>query len=47
MVDRALTFVFLKPGFGDLPYLLKRVEQVRVEHLLAIGLVEALDERVL
>jgi hypothetical protein len=44
---RPLLVVLVKPGFGDLAHLFERVEDVGAEHFLPIGLVEALDERVL
>ncbi len=42
-----LLVVFLKPGLRDLANLLERVEQIGIENFLSIGLVEALNERVL
>jgi hypothetical protein len=42
-----LLVVFMEPGLCNLPHLLDGVEHVGVEHLAAIGFVEALDERVL
>ena len=42
-----LLVVFVKPRFSDLANLIERVEQVCVEHLVAIGFVEALDESIL
>jgi len=46
-VVRSDLVVSAQPVVGDLPHLADRVEQVGVEHLLAVGAVEALDERVL
>jgi hypothetical protein len=40
-------FVFVEAGFRDVTYLLDRVEHVSIDHLVAIRLVEGLDERVL
>ena len=37
----------LQPVVGDVAHLVERVEQVRAEHLFAVGPVESLDIRVL
>jgi len=43
-----LFFVVLRyPGFGEIANLGDRVEQIGIEHFLAIGAVEALDKGVL
>jgi len=39
--------VSLKPVVGDLAHFVERVEQVRAEHLFAVGPIETLDVRVL
>lgn len=44
---RPLLVVFAQPVFGDRAHLVDRLEHVRIEHLIAIGLVEGFDERVL
>lgn len=42
-----LLVVFAQPAIGDLVHLLDGFEHVSIENLIAIGLVEALDEGVL
>ena len=39
--------VSLEPGFGDLAHLLEIVEETAVQHLVAVGPVEALDVGIL
>ena len=42
-----LLVVFRDPGFRDFPYLLERIEQVRVQDFLAVGPIESLNRGVL
>lgn len=44
---RPFLVVLVQPVIGDRAHLVDRLEHVRVEHFIAIGLVEAFDERVL
>jgi hypothetical protein len=46
-VVRSDLVVSLEPLVGDLTHVLDRIEQVRRQHLLAVGAVEALDKGVL
>jgi hypothetical protein len=46
-VMQSLLVVFAQPVLGDLAHLLDGFEHVGIEHLVSIGLVEALDEGVL
>ncbi len=42
-----LLVIFWDPQFGDFAYLLEGIEQVCIQHLLAIGAIESLDKGVL
>ena len=43
----ALLVIFRDPQFSDFAHLLKRIEQVCVQHLLAVGAIESLDKGIL
>ena len=43
----ALLVIFRDPQFSDFAHLFERIEQVCIQHLLAVGAIESLDKGIL